>query len=232
MTNIVRAAAAAARRLTQLCLATGKLCPEESKRLDSVNKFLAVTEATHCLGNPKLVPDKSQMIGQSQVCSFELTNPDSWERLLALLRFLSRIQRHRATGFERQKSAPWYRHSDFRALHEELETQLLRHRDTPPCPGVGDPGEPHKDDGLNGLVCSLLCHCCDIELNSSFLPISMKGLGRDGGHGPHRKNIDYPGAPSLFLAERKNRCQSSAVAIRDCVEHIILEQGFFKVRII
>ncbi|CAG9998474.1 unnamed protein product [Clonostachys byssicola] len=228
MANIMLVGAAAARKITQLCLATSKLCLEESKFLDSVSNFLAVTEATHCLGNPKLVPEKSQMIGQSQDCSVKLTNPDSWERLLALLRFLSRIQRHRATGFGWQKSAPWHQHSDFRALHEELETHLLRHRDTPPCPDVGDPGELHKDTNFNGLVCSLLCHCCDIELNNSFLPISMKGLGRDGGHGPHTENIDYPGAPSLFLAERKIRCQSSAVAICDCVKYIIFEQGFFK----
>ncbi|VUC23386.1 unnamed protein product [Clonostachys rosea] len=229
---------AMARSMTQLCRASNKLSAEESHLLDSISYFLAVSEATYCLGQPNMSPAQSfSKIATSHTCPFELTKPSGSQRLLSLVRFLSRIQWYRTTGFGRHKSPPWHQDSDFRALHEELEThlletQLLRQPDTPPCSEMESPNQPSQEDDLSDLICSLLCHCCDIELNNSFLPISDTPPKRYQDQSPPPRSVSYPNAPALFLAERKNRCIFSALAICDYARDIIIEQGFFKYMLI
>ncbi|KAM5367410.1 hypothetical protein ACJZ2D_010055 [Fusarium nematophilum] len=222
---------ATGKSLTQLYRANTRLTREESQVLDLVDYFLAVTVATHCLGNPSLQPFEVSSDRRGQADNADPAPCSSSKRLLYLIRFLSRIQRLRAAPSGRQKSLPWKPDSDFRVLHHELEAQQLHHPHTP-YSEADISQEPTEKDDLTSLFCSLVCSCCDIELNKAFLPIPLPLTDINQETGATPPCINFPEAPTLFLVERLNRCESAAEATCRSARDVIGRGGFFQYMLI
>uniref|UniRef100_A0A8H7TMC5 Transcription factor domain-containing protein n=1 Tax=Bionectria ochroleuca TaxID=29856 RepID=A0A8H7TMC5_BIOOC len=193
--------------------------------LERIEFYLQIKEATHSLGHGAL---ESSVLSQTVAWAShnsDYTQVGSEQRLLDLLRFFVRIHNYNNKNNPKaQVVQPWKSGSDFRTLHTEMEEYTVHFPSTPSL----DENDTSQDDieyTITEAMCSLVCHCCDIALNLRFLPIPEPNNGQ--GIGSLSTCVEFPGAPPLFILERRSRCEASAEAICRIAQDVVQGGGFF-----
>ncbi|KAH0593837.1 hypothetical protein MHUMG1_08589 [Metarhizium humberi] len=216
--------------LAQLYRAQGHHAINDLQDLENIEMYLETVETTHCLGHSAL---------QTSILHRPLAQPASTDqrtrdkpvvRLVNLLKLLIRIKKHNDTcASTTQGSQPWKIESEFRELQNEVERDRLHYSNTP-FPEHEELSE-NEDmaDAHAEAMCFLVCHCCDIVLNLRFLPIPESRSTTGQGVDTSPPCIQFPGAPPLFLLERRKRCEASAEAIVCVAQEIVRNGGFFLV---
>ncbi|KID73860.1 uncharacterized protein G6M90_00g000080 [Metarhizium brunneum] len=214
--------------LAQLYRAQGHHAINDVQDLENIEMYLETVETTHCLGHSAL---------QTSILHRPLAQPASTDqrtrdkpvvRLVNLLKLLIRIKKHNDTcASTTQGFQPWKIESEFRELQNEVERDRLHYSNTP-FPEHEELSE-NEDmaDAHAEAMCFLVCHCCDIVLNLRFLPIPESRSTTGQGVDTSPPCIQFPGAPPLFLLERRKRCEASAEAIVCVAQEIVRNGGFF-----
>ncbi|KAH9227495.1 hypothetical protein K456DRAFT_42046 [Colletotrichum gloeosporioides 23] len=152
-------------------------------------------------------------------------------QLLELLHLFIRIHRYCSSGFSKQNPPPWGLHSIFRTYQVELE-QLVLQRLERLHPGSSEDDYLPQEQRTQSAMCSLIWHCCVICLNRNFLPIPKRTRPDHEDTEPSSRQLNFPAAPQLFVEERLNRCQASAVAICTICKELVWQGDFFRTAIV
>ncbi|KGO73525.1 Protein of unknown function DUF3468 [Penicillium expansum] len=215
------------RSLVQLARSHNELDAEQTQVLTVAERYLAIAQASHCLGHRHLQPLSSRPANRPRLeCA---PCPEDCPHLVELLELLACIHQLCLTPFKEQNPPPWTLNSEFRALQDDLEEYLLRHPSTFRFGSNSPSSRPSKQEDLDASISSMIWHCCVIILNRTFLPIPERRpqTTEDGGQEPPIRCIEFPNAPPLFLKERIYRCESSADAICDISQNVIRNGGFY-----
>lgn len=217
------------RSLVQLARSDSELDAEQIQVLSVAERYLAIAQASHCLGHRHLQPSSSRPAKRPRLeCA---PCPEDCPHLVELLELLSCINQLCLTPFKEQNPPPWTLNSEFRALQDDLEEYLLRHPSTFRFGSNSPSGRPSRLEDLDASISSMVWHCCVIVLNRTFLPIPERRpqSAEDGGQDLPIRCVEFPEAPPLFLKERIYRCESSADAICDISQDVIRNGGFYSV---
>lgn len=203
---------------------------EQTQTLGFAERYLAIAQASHCLGHRHLQPLNIWPAKQPRLeCA---TCPEDCPHLIELLDVLACIYQLWQVPFPEQTPLPWTPNSKFRSLQDELEEYLLRHPSTFRF-GSNSPSVPTSSmEDLDASISSMIWHCCVIVLNRNFLPVPERRPPSAGGAlESQTRPINFPEPPPLFLKERIYRCESSSEAICDISRDMIRNGGFYSVHI-
>lgn len=216
------------RSLVQLARSACNIDAEQAQELSIAERYLAITQASHCLGHRYLQASSSRPAKRPRLeCA---PCPDDCPHLVELLEVLASIHQLCLTPFKEQNPLPWTADSEFRALQDELEEYLLRHPSTFRFGSNSPSSHKSRRVDLDASISSMVWHCCVIVLNRTFLPIPERPqVTPSGGQDLPVRCVEFPEAPPLFLQERIHRCESSADVICEITRDVIRNGGFYSV---
>ncbi|OQE39049.1 hypothetical protein PENCOP_c007G01356 [Penicillium coprophilum] len=141
------------RSLVQLARADCRLDTEQSQVLNIAERYLAIAQASHCLGHRHLQPSTSLPVKRPRLeCA---PCPEDCPHLVELLEVLACIYQLCLTPFMEQDPPPWTLNSGFRALQDDLEEYLLRHPSTFRFGSNSPSSCPSKLEDLDASISSM-----------------------------------------------------------------------------